>query len=109
MVWLGIFLPFVGLTAFAVFLVWFICVMLYFVRPQILADLIHRLVSMKYIYERLMQIINNSAEKKHCDFKFSRQRTFAWVLESACKKLAQRNSMQLLAPFEIDIPLYGLK
>ncbi|XP_067032104.1 monoacylglycerol lipase abhd6-A-like [Acropora muricata] len=47
MVWLGIFLPFVGLTAFAVFLVWFICVVLYFIRPQIFANLIHRLIILR--------------------------------------------------------------
>lgn len=40
--WLGLFLPIVGLVAFAVFFLWAVCMVLYFVRPQIFFYLIHR-------------------------------------------------------------------
>lgn len=42
--WLGLFLPIVGILAFAVILLWAVCIVLYFVRPQIFAHLIHRYV-----------------------------------------------------------------
>lgn len=42
--WLGLFLPVVGILAFAVFVLWAVCVVLYFVRPQIFVHLIHRYV-----------------------------------------------------------------
>lgn len=45
--WLGLFLPVVGILAFAVFLIWAVCIVLYFVRPQIFVHLIHRLTILK--------------------------------------------------------------
>lgn len=42
-----ILLPFFWLLVFAVFLVCFICIVLYFVHPQIYADLLHRLIILR--------------------------------------------------------------
>lgn len=47
MLWLGLFLPIVGILAFTVLLLWAVCVVLYFLRPQIFAHLIHRWMILK--------------------------------------------------------------
>lgn len=40
--WLGLFLPLVGVVALAIFLIWAVVVTLYFASPHVLSHVIHR-------------------------------------------------------------------
>ena len=70
--WLGLFLPLVGVVALAIFLIWAVVVTLYFASPHVLSHVIHRC-------EKILIVENVYKSAPHFD-QLSLSLTFLFTL-----------------------------
>ena len=70
--WLGLFLPLVGVLALAIFLIWAVVVTLYFASPHVLSHVIHRC-------EKILIVENVYKSAPHFD-QLSLSLTFLFTL-----------------------------